>query len=77
MNGVYKTGFTTAQQAYEENVYPLFEALGHVEKHLGEPGYQSYLPGEHITEVDIRLHTTLVRFDVSPCVQVQYQNDLL
>ncbi|PWY70402.1 haloacid dehalogenase [Aspergillus heteromorphus CBS 117.55] len=61
-NGVYKTGFATTQEAYDENVYPLFEALDRVEQHLG---HQPYLFGENITEADIRLYTTICRFDVA------------
>ncbi|KAE8397481.1 HAD-like domain-containing protein [Aspergillus pseudonomiae] len=64
-NGVYKTGFATTQQAYEENIYPLFEALDRVENHLAQPGHQPYLFGENITEADIRLYTTIARFDVA------------
>jgi putative glutathione S-transferase len=64
-NGVYKTGFATTQAAYEENLYPLFEALDRVEEHLGQPGHQPFLFGENITEADIRLYTTIARFDVA------------
>ncbi|CEL01521.1 Putative Transferase [Aspergillus calidoustus] len=64
-NGVYKTGFATTQEAYEANLYPLFEALDRVEAHLAQPGHQPYLFGEHITEADVRLYTTIARFDVA------------
>lgn len=64
-NGVYKTGFATTQEAYESNLIPLFEALGRVEEHLARPGHQPYLFGEHITEADVRLYTTVARFDVA------------
>ncbi|EAU32283.1 hypothetical protein ATEG_06899 [Aspergillus terreus NIH2624] len=64
-NGVYKTGFATTQEAYDANVYPLFEALDRVEDHLAQPGHQPYLFGEHITEADVRLYTTICRFDVA------------
>jgi putative glutathione S-transferase len=59
-NGVYKTGFATTQEAYEEAFENLFDALDHVEKILGQ---NRYLVGEQITEADWRLFTTLVRFD--------------
>ncbi|PYH95379.1 transferase [Aspergillus ellipticus CBS 707.79] len=64
-NGVYKTGFSTTQDAYDENVYPLFEALDRVERHLAEPEHHPYLFGENITEADVRLYTTICRFDIA------------
>ncbi|KAK2736270.1 hypothetical protein FQN55_001730 [Onygenales sp. PD_40] len=65
-NGVYKAGFAATQEAYEENVYPLFEALDRIEAHLGSEEYHGpYLFGEQITEADVRLFTTIVRFDVA------------
>ncbi|TKA64986.1 hypothetical protein B0A49_01180 [Cryomyces minteri] len=64
-NGVYKTGFASTQEAYEEHIYPLFESLDRVEEHLGQPGHQPYLFGEHITDADIRLYTAIIRFDVA------------
>jgi glutathionyl-hydroquinone reductase len=59
-NGVYRSGFATSQAAYEEAVTELFENLDHWEKILGQ---QRYLCGESLTEADICLFTTLVRFD--------------
>lgn len=59
-NGVYRCGFATTQQAYEEAFTPLFEALDAVEDQLGKT---PYLTGEYLTEADIRLFTTLIRFD--------------
>ena len=59
-NGVYKAGFATSQQAYEEAVIPLFEALDELEARLDE---NRYLCGSRLTEADWRLFTTLVRFD--------------
>ena len=64
-NGVYKTGFASTQDAYEANLYSLFESLDRLEQHLGEPGHHPYLFGDHITEADIRLYTTMIRFDVA------------
>lgn len=59
-NGVYKSGFATTQQAYEEAFDELFDALDEVEARLGR---RRYLAGDRITEADWRLFTTLVRFD--------------
>ncbi|KAB8211823.1 transferase [Aspergillus parasiticus] len=64
-NGVYKAGFATTQSAYEANIYPLFEALDRVEAHLADPSHQPYLFGVHITEADVRLYTTICRFDAA------------
>lgn len=62
-NGVYKCGFATTQAAYEKAVAALFEALDKAEAHLAkEPG--PYYYGANVTEADIRLYTTIVRFDV-------------
>ncbi len=59
-NGVYKAGFATTQEAYQEAVIPLFETLDQLEKRLAE---QRYLCGDRLTEADWRLFTTLIRFD--------------
>jgi len=59
-NGVYKSGFATTQQAYEEAVYPLFDTLDWLDQRLAT---RRYLTGSTFTEADIRLFTTLVRFD--------------
>ncbi len=59
-NGVYKSGFATTQEAYEEAVVPLFDTLDWLEERLSN---MRYLIGKEITEADWRLFTTLVRFD--------------
>lgn len=59
-NGVYRAGFATTQEAYEEAFRNLFDALDQVEDILSR---QRYLAGSQITEADWRLFTTLVRFD--------------
>ncbi len=59
-NGVYKCGFATSQQAYDEAFDALFESLDWVESVLSK---QAYLAGDSISEADWRLFTTLVRFD--------------
>lgn len=59
-NGVYRAGFATTQQAYEEGVTELFAALDHWEGVLGK---QRYLCGTRITEADWCMFTTLLRFD--------------
>ena len=62
-NGVYKTGFASTQEAYEANIYPLFASLDGLEDVLAHG--KKYLLGDNLTEADIRLYTTLVRFDVA------------
>ncbi len=59
-NGVYKSGFATTQDAYDEAVNPLFDSLDWIEGILSE---NRYLMGDRITEADWRLFTTLIRFD--------------
>lgn len=59
-NGVYRAGFATTQDAYEQAYDNLFSALDRLEATLSE---QRYLVGERLTEADWRLFTTLVRFD--------------
>jgi len=59
-NGVYRAGFATSQQAYERAFDDLFAELDHLEQHLGN---HRYLAGEYLTEADVRLFTTLIRFD--------------
>ncbi|MEQ8306437.1 MAG: glutathione S-transferase family protein [Hoeflea sp.] len=59
-NGVYKSGFATTQEAYEEHVTELFDTLDMLEERLTE---NRYLMGDTRTEADWRLFTTLIRFD--------------
>jgi len=59
-NGVYKTGFATRQESYENAFRNLFDALATIERRLDK---QRYLVGNQLTEADWRLFTTLLRFD--------------
>jgi len=59
-NGVYRAGFASTQEAYEEAFVELFEALDWADDILAE---KRYLTGDTITEADWRLFVTLVRFD--------------
>ena len=59
-NGVYKSGFATSQEAYEEAVTALFSTLDMLDQRLDT---QPFLAGDRVTEADWRLFTTLVRFD--------------
>jgi glutathionyl-hydroquinone reductase len=61
-NGVYKSGFATTQEAYEKAVLTLFKSLDRVEAQLQSSG-GSYFFGKELTETDVRLYTTIVRFD--------------
>ena len=60
-NGVYKAGFATVQSAYEAALVPLFAMLDELDERLAT---RRFLFGPHMTETDIRLFTTLVRFDL-------------
>ena len=60
-NGVYKCGFARSQQAYDESIAPLFATLDWLDAILAD---RRYLLGDQLTEADIRLFTTLVRFDL-------------
>ncbi|WP_017903662.1 glutathione S-transferase family protein [Pseudomonas asplenii] len=59
-NGVYRAGFATSQSAYETAFDALFAELDHLEQHLSR---HRYLAGEYLTEADVRLFTTMIRFD--------------
>lgn len=59
-NGVYRAGFATSQPAYESAFDDVFAELDYLEQHLGD---HRYLAGEYLTEADVRLFTTLIRFD--------------
>jgi putative glutathione S-transferase len=59
-NGVYRAGFATSQGAYEEAFDEVFAELDALETLLSE---KRYLAGEYLTEADVRLFTTLIRFD--------------
>jgi glutathionyl-hydroquinone reductase len=59
-NGVYRAGFASTQAAHEAALLPLFETLDWLEAWLSQ---QPFLAGERFTEADIRLFTTLIRFD--------------
>jgi putative glutathione S-transferase len=59
-NGVYRSGFAITQHAYEAAVKELFDALDAIERVLGT---QRYVCGDRLTEADITLFPTLIRFD--------------
>ena len=59
-NGVYQSGFATTQEAYEAAVRPVFDTLDWLEQRLSSG---RYLMGDVLTEADIRLFPTLIRFD--------------
>ena len=59
-NGVYRCGFASTQDAYEEAFLDLFGTLDRLEERLSR---RRYLAGDRITEADWRLFTTLIRFD--------------
>ncbi len=59
-NGVYRAGFARSQDAHEQAITELFDALDHWDDVLAD---QRYLAGDVLTEADIAMFTTLVRFD--------------
>ncbi|WP_433244623.1 glutathione S-transferase family protein [Streptosporangium sp. CA-135522] len=59
-NGVYRAGFATSQQAYDEAVTAVFDTLDLLEERLAT---RPYLHGDALTESDVRLYPTLARFD--------------
>jgi len=61
-NGVYRTGFATTQEAYEEAFQQVFATLDKLESLLAD---RSFLFGDCLTETDIRLFVTLIRFDAA------------
>lgn len=66
-NGVYKSGFSTKQEIYEEEVQNVFKHLDKVEELLAanhkSSNQHNFLLGNQLTEADIRLFTTIIRFD--------------
>jgi putative glutathione S-transferase len=60
-NGVYRAGFATSQEAYEEAVTQVFATLDALEERLAD---RRFLHGPRLTESDVRAYTTLARFDV-------------
>jgi glutathionyl-hydroquinone reductase len=61
-NGVYRAGFASSQQAYQEAFWDVFGMLDTLENRLKD---RTFLFGDRLTETDIRLFVTLVRFDVA------------
>ena len=61
-NGVYRAGFATTQEAYEEAFHDVFGMLDELEARLAT---RTWLVGERLTEADIRLFVTLIRFDAA------------
>lgn len=68
-NGVYKSGFATTQSAYASAVHTLFASLDRAEAELARNSPGPYYHGARVTEADVRLFTTIIRFD---CVYVQH-----
>jgi putative glutathione S-transferase len=61
--GVYKVGFAKDQEAYDKKIVLVFGALNKLEEVVHQTG-GSYILGKQFTELDIRVYTTLIRFDV-------------
>ncbi|KAK4858150.1 hypothetical protein QYF36_011840 [Acer negundo] len=73
-NGVYRCGFATKQGPYEEAARQLYEALDKCEEILGK---QRYICGNRLTEADIRLFVTIIRFDEVYAVHFKCNKKLL
>ena len=73
-NGVYKCGFAKKQGPYDEAVTTLYEALDKCEEILGK---QRYMCGNQLTEADVRLFVTLIRFDEVYAVHFKCNKKLL
>ncbi|KAH6858782.1 glutathione S-transferase [Alternaria alternata] len=63
-NGTYRVGFATSPQAYSAGVERFYDGLGRLETHLSDPAHRPYLFGTRLTEADVRLFPTIVRFDI-------------
>jgi putative glutathione S-transferase len=61
-SGVYKAGFASSQEEYDNNVIPVFGALNKLEKIIAKNG-GPFVLGRDLTELDIRLYATIIRFD--------------
>ncbi|MEG3127573.1 glutathione S-transferase family protein [Pantoea cypripedii] len=62
-NGVYRTGFATTQISYQQAFHDVFSQLDELEERLSDG--RTFLLGEQLTEADIRLFVTLIRFDAA------------
>ncbi|MBB1491672.1 MULTISPECIES: glutathione S-transferase family protein [unclassified Paracoccus (in: a-proteobacteria)] len=62
-NGVYRAGFATTQEAYDEAFHDVFAMLDELEGRFSDG--RAFLSGDRVTEADIRLFVTLVRFDAA------------
>lgn len=62
-NGVYRAGFATTQESYQEAFQDVFSMLNTLEQRLNDD--RRFLCGDVLTEADIRLFVTLIRFDVA------------
>ncbi|KAI4678389.1 uncharacterized protein J4E84_008644 [Alternaria hordeiaustralica] len=62
-NGVYKSGFATTEEAYTKAVTQLFKSLDRLEESMAQSSTPYLLSSPHVTEADVRLFTTIIRFD--------------
>ena len=66
-DGVYRTGFASTQSAYEQAYHGVFSALDRIEDIIAAQHSHgsSFLIGDRLTEADVRLYVTIIRFDVA------------